>query len=99
MPIELLFTLLHKREVFFRFENDEEGFHLSIIDRAKYPRIWVDNSQDNEETIIAETLDNIINKATIGDKDWLVRLSGKTIEEVYSAFNEWDIKNRLPRLR
>jgi len=97
--LDTLFELLNKREVFFRFENDEDGYHLSIIDRQIYPRIWADNSRDSKESIIAETPDNILEKAMIGGKDWTVRLFGKTIQDCIDEFNKWDKQNRMPRLK
>ena len=54
-----IFNWLHQKEVFFRFENNEDGFYLSIIDRKTYPRVWADNFQDNKIEVIAESADNI----------------------------------------
>lgn len=80
--LTLLFEVLHKKEIFFRFENDEEGFYLSIIDRQHYPRIWADNFQDAPKGIIAESVENVINRTVLAEKDWELRLFGKTIEDL-----------------
>lgn len=98
MGLELTLSLFHQRDVFFRFENDEEGFYLSIIDRKKYPRVWVDNDKEGTE-IIAETVDNIINRTIPAEKDWEERFFGKTINDCLAEYNKWYVTNRKPRLR
>jgi hypothetical protein len=98
MSLELTLSLLHQREVFFRFENDEEGYYLSIIDRKKYPRVWFDNAKDGD-VVIAETPENIINKVIPSEKDWEQRFFGKTIDECMDEFNKWDKAHRMPRLK
>jgi hypothetical protein len=99
MTLQLLFELLHKREVFFRFENDEDGYILSIIDRSGYPRVWADNFRDGQMRIIAESADNTINRTVMGEKDWIARFTVETIEQCVVEFNEWDKQNRLPKLK
>jgi hypothetical protein len=98
MGLELTLSLFHQRDVFFRFENDEEGFYLSIIDRKKYPRVWVDNDKEGAE-IIAETVDNIINRAIPAEKDWEERFFGETINECLAEYNKWYVANRKPGLK
>lgn len=101
MSISLSFLLstLHSKEIFFRLENDEEGFYLSIIDRGKYPRIWADNDKSGHMEIITESVDNLIAKTVVGEKDWTARLFGTTIEELMEAFDKWHKENKLPRLK
>jgi hypothetical protein len=99
MALELLLTLFHKRDIFFRLENDEDGYYLSIIDRGCYPRIWVDKFQEDQPAVIAQTVDNLINKNILAEKDWRTRFHGETIEECIEEFNKWDKENRLPRLK
>ncbi len=80
---------LHKAGYHFRLEDDEEGYYLSIINRQLYPRIWVDNFQDNAGTIIAETPDNLLNRTILFSKDWSERWFGRSINEcLYQAY-EW----------
>jgi hypothetical protein len=97
--LSFLLNSLHELEMFFRLENDEEGFYLSIIDRSKYPRVWSDNFQDGTVEIIAETTDHMINRTISSEKDWKVRLYGKTIDELMTEYNKWDSENRKPGLK
>ncbi len=99
MPLELTLDLFHKREVFFRFENCEDGFYLSIIDRRQFPRIWQDNARDGKVEIIAETTEHMINRIIPSEKDWEQRFFGETIEECMEEFNKWDKTHKMPRLK
>lgn len=100
MSTNLSFLLndLHSKEVFFRFENDEEGYYLSIIDRQKYPRIWADNMEDGTVEVLAETTDHLINRTVVGGPDWTVRLFGETIEKLMEEFDKWHKENKRLRL-
>ena len=80
---------LHKAEYYFRLEDDEEGYYLSIINRQVYPRIWADNFQGNEEKIIAETTDNLLNRTVLAEKDWSERWFGESIDECLYRAYEW----------
>lgn len=80
--LEDILKVLHDREIFFRFENDEEGYYLSIIDRQQYPRIWADNDKNCKTKIIAETIEHVIDKTVLAEKDWEERFFGKTIREL-----------------
>lgn len=80
MTIEEIFTFLNDREIFFRFENDEDGYYLSIIDRKQYPRVWADKMREGKVEMLAETTDSLISRTTIGDKDWTHRFDDQTIE-------------------
>ena len=80
---------LRRKDYFFRLENDETGYYLSIIDRKIYPRLWADNFQDNQECIICESADNMINRTVLAEKDWLVRFFGDTIDECISELHSW----------
>lgn len=89
MELINLFNSLQAKEVFFRLENDDEGFCLSIIDRSKYPRVWIDNFHDRQVEVIAETVDNIINKTIFTEKDWQARFTCTTIDECIIEFEKW----------
>jgi len=85
---------LHNGEYHFRFEDDESGFYLSIIDRKVYPRVWADNFQDGKIEIIAETSDNILNRTVLAEKDWSERWFGESVDEcLYQAYEWMSAKN------
>lgn len=76
-----LFNLLKGKD--FRLENDDDGFYLSIVDRSKYPRVWIDNAIDNPQKMIAESVEHIEQRTNpFLEKDWSVRYFGKTIEDL-----------------
>lgn len=79
--MEKLFEKLHEKEIFFRFENDEFGFYISIIDRMSYPRVWVDN--DNSRLcgkILTESTESNVKKSTMPGVDWEERFHSETID-------------------
>lgn len=80
---------LHNAEYFFRLEDDDNGFYLSIITRKVYPRVWADNFQDGLVKIIAETSDNILNRTVLAEKDWQERWFGESIDECLFQAYEW----------
>jgi len=85
---------LHNAEYHFRFEDDESGFYLSIINRKVYPRVWADNFQDGQIEIIAETSDNILNRTVLAEKDWSERWFGESVDEcLYQAYEWMSAKN------
>ena len=84
-----LFNELHQCEMYFRFENNDDGYILSIIDRKIYPRVWADNFQDQQITVITETPENIINKTVLAGKDWTERFYGESIIECISQAIDW----------
>jgi hypothetical protein len=90
MKLDELFTHLHYHETCFRFENDDDGYWLTIIDRSKYPRLWVDNFHDRQEAVIAESIDNLINKTILTEIDWQIRFFGETIEECINEYEKWE---------
>jgi hypothetical protein len=94
MTLTELFERLHYHEVCFRFENDDDGYYLTIIDRSKYPRLWVDNFNDRQEAVIAESIDNLINKTILTEVDWQVRLFGETIEGCIAEFQKWEVATK-----
>jgi hypothetical protein len=94
MDIIELFKKLHYHETCFRFENDDDGYWLTIIDRSKYPRLWVDNFHDRQEAVIAESIDNLIEKTMLTEKDWQVRFFGETIEECIAEYEKWQVGNK-----
>lgn len=89
MTLPELLRLLHDKDLHFRLEDDENGFYISIIDRSKYPRVWVDNFQSQQSVIVAETVDNIINKTILADKDWYTRFEGETLDECLLECQNW----------
>lgn len=89
MTLPELLVLLHAKDLHFRLEDDENGFYLSIIDRSKYPRVWVDNFQSKQSFIVAETVDHVIEKTILADNDWLVRCTGDTLDEVADECYDW----------
>jgi hypothetical protein len=79
----------------FRLESGDDQLHLSIIDRKVYPRIWQDVAKDNEPVIIAESVDNILHKASpLAEKDWIIRFEADTIDELLLQYQQW--KQNLP---
>lgn len=84
-----ILEVLREKEIYFRLESDEDGFYLSIIDRKVYPRIWADKFQDGKIEIIAESVDNIINKTILAEKDWSERFTGETINDCIQQVIEW----------
>lgn len=72
---------LQRIEFFFRIENDEAGYYLSIIDRKKYPRVWADNYNDGA-TVIFESEESLLQRTTIGGKDWTARYFFETPDEL-----------------
>lgn len=81
---------LHKAEIFFRMEDDEEGYYISIINRQIYPRVWVDNFANEDVEVICESAENILNRTVaISEKDWSERFFGETIDEVVKKVNDW----------
>lgn len=83
-----ILTEMHNKETYFRLENDETGFYLSIIDRSKYPRIWADNLQSGSVAIIAESADNLINRTISSEQDWAARFHGETIQECFKEYEQ-----------
>lgn len=75
----------------WRLENDDHGtLYLSIIDRGKYPRIWIDNAVDNEPIIIAETVEHLLERNNpLLEKDWRVRIKSDTIEGLQNEFKKY----------
>jgi hypothetical protein len=88
MTINELFASLADKEMYMRLENDEEGYYLSVIDRSHYPRVWADNFQV-QQSFIAETTDHLIERTVLAENDWLVRCTGKTIDEVVDECENW----------
>lgn len=88
MTINELFAALADKEMYMRLENDEEGYYLSVIDRSRYPRVWADNFQ-TQQSFIAETTDHLIERTVLAENDWLVRCSGKAIDEVVDECENW----------
>jgi len=88
MKINQLFAALAAKEMYMRLENDEEGYYLSVIDRARYPRVWADNFQ-SQQSFIAETTGHLIERTVLAENDWLVRCTGKTIDEVVEECENW----------
>jgi len=88
---------LHKAEWWFRLEDDENGFYLSIIDRQIYPRIWADShaNGDVDVDVICESAENILNRTiAISGQDWTERWFGETMEEcLYKAYDWMSVKN------
>jgi len=83
-----IFTYLQNTDRPYRFESDDSGFHLSIVDRKVYPRCWVDNESEGNVKIIEESSDHFLNRElpTL-KKDWRQRFEGETIEELVNDFN------------
>lgn len=80
-PTDIL-SNLHKNGTFFRVEDDEDGYYISIINRQIYPRVWADIFANGDTKVIAETAENILNRTVaISEKDWSERFFGETIEE------------------
>jgi hypothetical protein len=87
MFIETLESL-HANEMFFRLEDDEQGYYLSLIDRQYYPRVTADNLNDGYK-IVMENTNNLLERTMIGGKDWIIRFTGETIEDVFNQLNEY----------
>ena len=83
------FDEIHKMGYHFRFEDDEEGFYLSIINREEYPRIWVDNFAAGKNDIISETPDHVLERSVLAEKDWSERFFGETIDDCLYKLNKW----------
>lgn len=86
LSLQDFFEYFNQEEIFFRFENDETGFYLSIISRKVYPRIWADNA--HLRTVICESTENIINRTVLGEIDWKERYSGETIKELLADLKQ-----------
>jgi len=95
VPLGDVLSRLHKAEWWFRLEDDENGFYLSIINRGIYPRIWADSHANGDIKVICESAENILNRTiAISEKDWSERWSGETIDEcLYQAYEWMSIKN------
>lgn len=93
--LQELLEVMNKSETFFRLENDENGFYLSIIDRQKYPRIWADNLNDSSE-IIAESAENLLNRYTTGGRDWSERFFGENIGDLLPKLAKYTINQSSP---
>jgi len=79
---------LEDSDAAYRFEYDDSGYHLSIIDRKSYPRVWVDNSNDEHYQIIAESPENFLQRELPSlEKDWYKRFSADTIDELIKSYN------------
>jgi len=83
-----IFENLKSTDTAYRFEYDDSGYHLSLINRQIYPRCWVDNSNDDNNEILIESAENFLHRElpTL-EKDWHQRFSGETIEELITDFN------------
>lgn len=81
------FNKCKKEEVYFRFENDEDGYYLCIINRQIFPRVWADNLNDSA-TIIAESEESLINRTVLGEIDWKHRFSGTSLQDCINQFND-----------
>ncbi len=80
---------LHRRDLHYRLEDDENGYYLSIINRKKYPRVWADNFKDTTHEIIIESTDHLIERNTIGERDWSQRFTGETLKECFEDCEKW----------
>jgi hypothetical protein len=95
MTLPELLILLHSKDLHFRLEDDENGFYISIIDRSKYPRVWIDNFQKRQTVVVAETVDHVINKTILADNDWLARFEGETLDECLLECRNWLVCHNL----
>lgn len=94
--IQDVFSSLQKADIFFRLENDEEGFYLSIINRQIYPRVWADHFADGKIEVIAETSEHLLNRTVaVSEKDWSERFSGESIDEVIQELIEWMVTKNI----
>ncbi len=80
--------------VFYRLENDEEGFYFSIIDRQVYPRLWQDKRMEDGVTMIAETEEHLLKSLSYTDKDWSDRMFAETMEDLLPLIQIY-ITNKL----
>lgn len=83
------FNKCKKEEVYFRFENDEDGYYLCIINRQVFPRVWADNLNDSA-TIISESEESLINRTVLGEIDWKHRFSGTSLQDCINQFNDYE---------
>lgn len=77
-----------------RIENEVETkeVYLTIIDREKYPRLWIDNDNADEAKIISESVENILLKSNpFLEKDWKIRFVGYSIEDCINQYNNDEI--------
>lgn len=71
---------LHKNDYFFRFENSEEMYVFSIINRQVYPRIWGDLEKSGDFKIITETTESLLNRLIPSEVDWEARFTSSSLE-------------------
>jgi hypothetical protein len=84
---------LNRREVFFRIENNDDGFWITHIDRSKFPRIWVDNNTDNAPTMLAETVEHTLQRCSpLAEKDWRERFFNEDYDQLIKEFAEYIFK-------
>jgi len=74
-----------------RLENEHgESVYLTIVDRSKYPRLWIDNFTDGAFTVIEETTDHLLARNNpLLEKDWIVRFEGVDFHSLVKQYNEW----------
>lgn len=74
-----------------RLENEHgEMFYLTIVDRSKYPRLWIDNFTDNEFTVIEESTNHLLARNNpMLEKDWIIRFEGVDFHSLVKQYNEW----------
>ena len=92
----------------YRLESENDiGVYATLIDRSKYPRLWIDNNTAEEMKIICETPESTLNRLSpLPEKDWIERFFGEdTFEAIHkmcgyiiyhypeSKFSEWWSKN------
>lgn len=78
---------LNNREIFFRIENNDDGFWITHIDRSMFPRIWMDNAVDGRVTIIVESDEHMLQRnSPLPEKDWKQRVFNA---DFYTALNEF----------
>ena len=84
-----IFNKLERTDTAFRFECDDSGYHLTLIDRSVYPRCWIDNANSGQSIIIVETPENFLHRELpTMEKDWNKRYSDDTIEGLINLYNQ-----------
>jgi len=90
--IEKVLSVLDQKEIDYRLESNHcSGYIFSFLDGYKYPRRWIDSGLDNDIGVIAESVDNMIEKAINNsiEKDWNHRIYGDSLNETFKQVDKY----------
>lgn len=94
--LSIILCALYYFEWNYRLENDDDMVYATLIDRSKYPRLWLDNQADSKRDIIAESSENVLNRfSPLESKDWIERFEGEDIIEAVNNLCNY-ITNTYP---